>query len=182
MISMLRGVNLGRRRIKMDALRALFASLKLRNPETYVQSGNVIFEATERDLGKLAKRIEEAIERTFGFHSDVILRTTADLRDMVVRNPVSKRRNIEPGKFTVSFLADDPGEEAREAVRKIKTSPEELWISGRELYIYFPDGQARSKLPLATISKILTTPATLRNWNSVTKMLAIAELKEGRKP
>jgi uncharacterized protein (DUF1697 family) len=67
-ISMLRGVNVGNHnRVKMDALRALYASLKLRDPQTYIQSGNVIFETKEQDLARLAKRIGNGIEQTFCF-------------------------------------------------------------------------------------------------------------------
>ena len=67
-ISMLRGVNVGgHNKIKMDALRELYQSLKLRDAQTYVQSGNVIFRTDERDISRLAKRIEAGIERKFGF-------------------------------------------------------------------------------------------------------------------
>jgi uncharacterized protein (DUF1697 family) len=178
-ISMLRGVNVGgHNKIKMDALRALYESLKLRNAQTYVQSGNVIFRADERDLASLSKRIQNAIERKFGIHPDVILRTTSELRDVIARNPFAKRRGIEPSKLLTTFLTSDPGAEARDKVRGIKTDPEELRIDGRELYIYFPNGIGRSKLSWAAIEKTLKTPGTGRNWNSVTKMLEIAEEME----
>src|SRR5947208_7796047 len=105
-ISMLRGVNVGgHNKIKMDALRALYESLKLRDAQTYVQSGNVIFKTDERDIARLAKLIEDGIARKFGFRPDVILRTAAEMRDVVARNPFAKRRGIEPGKVPVSFLA-----------------------------------------------------------------------------
>jgi uncharacterized protein (DUF1697 family) len=175
-ISMLRGVNLARhRRMKMDDLKAVYESLKLRDVRTYVQSGNVVFTSDEREFGKLVGRIERAIEKTFGFHSDVVVRTASEMRNVVARNPFAKRRGIEPAKLVVTFLAADPGEAARAAVRKIPTSPEELHIAGRELYIYFPDGQGRSKLPTSAIERALATSGTARNWNSVTKLLEMAE-------
>jgi uncharacterized protein (DUF1697 family) len=181
-ISMLRGVNVGgHNKIKMDALRALYESLKLRNAQTYVQSGNVIFKTDERDIARLTKRIEDGIERKFGFRPDVIVRTAAEMRDVIARNPFAKRRGIEPGKLLVSFLASDPGEEAREKVRQMKCDPEELRIEERELYIYFPNGSGRSKLSLAKLEKVLKTPITGRNWNSVTKMLEMAEGLEASK-
>jgi uncharacterized protein (DUF1697 family) len=181
-ISMLRGVNLGpHNRVKMEALRALYESLKLREPQSYVQSGNVIFKTDERDLIKLTKRIEGAIEKKFGFQSDVVLRSTAELRDVIARNPFAKRRGIEPSKLLVTFLAGDPGEEARVAVRAIKCAPDEVFIDGREVYIYFPNGVARPKLSWPSIPKILKVSGTARNWNSVTKMLQIAEKMEAAK-
>src|SRR5437764_5094789 len=181
-ISMLRAVNVGgHNKIKMDALRALYESLKLRDAQTYVQSGNVIFKTDERDIARLAKRIEDGIARKFGFRPDVILRTAAEMREGIARNPFAKRRGIEPNKLLVTFLASDPGEEARERVRQMKCDPEELRIEGRERYIYFPNGMGRSKLPWAGLGKMLKTQGTGRNWNSVTKMLEMAEKLEGSK-
>jgi uncharacterized protein (DUF1697 family) len=179
-ISMLRGVNVGgHNKIKMEALRALYESLKLRDAQTYAQSGNVIFRTDERDMARLAKRIEDGIERKFGFRPDVILRTAAEMTKVIARNPFAKRREIEPGKLLVSFLASDPGEEAREEVRQMKCAPEELRIEERELYIYFANGMGHSKLPWASLGKMLKAPVTGRNWNSVTKMLEMAEKLEG---
>src|SRR6266702_3061262 len=181
-ISMLRGVNLGsHNRIKMDALRARYESLKLRDPQTYIQSGNVIFRTEERNLAQLAKRIENGNEQKFGFRPQVILRTTSERRDVIARNPFAKRRGIDPSKLLVTFLAEDPGAEARDKVCSIKADPEELRIESRELYIYFPNGIGRAKLSLAAIERALKTPGTGRNWNSVTKMLEMAEKLEASK-
>jgi len=175
-ISMLRGVNVGgHNKIKMEALRALYESMKLREAQTYVQSGNVIFRTDERDIALLTKRIEDGIEREFGFRPNVILRTAAEMREVIARNPFAKRRGIEPSKLLVTFLGSDPGAEAREKILQIKCDPEELRIEGRELYIYFPNGIGRSKLSWAGLEKTLKTPGTARNWNSVTKMLEMAE-------
>jgi uncharacterized protein (DUF1697 family) len=178
-ISMLRAVNVGgHNKIKMEELRALCTSLKLRNPQTYVQSGNVIFHTDERDTSAVAKRVCGGIERKFGFTADVICRTMAEMRDVIARNPFAKRREIEPGKLLVYFLASDPGADARKCALTIKADPEEMRISERELYIYFPNGQGRSKFPWAAVNKTLKTPGTGRNWNSVVKMLEIAAQME----
>ena len=178
-ISMLRGVNVGgHNKIKMEALRALYESLKLRNAQTYVQSGNVIFKSEEKDLGLIAKRLQSGIERSFDFRPDIILRTTSELRNVIARNPFAARHNIDPSKLLVTFLASDPGEEAREKALGIKTDPEELRIHGREAYIHFPNGIARPKMRWPLIEKILKTSGTGRNWNTVTKLLEIAETLE----
>jgi uncharacterized protein (DUF1697 family) len=175
-ISMLRAVNVaGHNVIKMDALRELYQSLKLRDAQTYVQSGNVVFRTEERDLALLTKRIQNGIERTFACRPDVILRTTAELRDVIARNPFAKRRGIAPNKLLVTFLAADPGPEARGQALKIKCDPEELHINGRELYIYFPNGMGRTKLSWAVLERALKIPGTGRNWNSVMKLLEMAE-------
>jgi len=179
LISMLRAVNVGgRSQIKMEALRALYSSLKFENPQTYVQSGNVIFKTNERDLALIAKRIQQSIEKKFTCRPEVILRTAAELRSVIAKNPFAKRANIEPNKLLVTFLASDPGNEARENLRKQKFAPEELHVADRELYIYFPNGIGKSRLPWPRLDKILQTSGTGRNWNSVTKMLEIAEKLE----
>jgi len=179
LISLLRGVNVGgHHKLKMDALRALYESLKLRDPHTYVQSGNVIFRTEERDLLELTKRVQNGIERKFGFRPDVIVRTASELRDVIARNPFAKRRDIHPSKLLVTFLASHPGQEARDRVLRIKTDPEELRIEGRELYTYYPNGMARPKLSWSVIEKTLKTSGTGRNWNTVTKLLEIAETLE----
>lgn len=178
-ISMLRGVNLGpHNRLKMEELRALYKALKLRDAQSYVQSGNVIFRSAEKDLDELARRIEGAIEKKFGFRPPVILRTTAELRDAIAKNPFAMRREIEPSKLLVTFLDRDPGEKVREQVLKINTAPEELRIEGREVYIYFPNGMARPKMNWAAVARVLKTQWTGRNWNSVQKMLQMAEQLE----
>jgi len=175
-ISLLRGVNLGpHRRMKMDALRKVYESAGLRDVQTHLQSGNVVFRTDERDIARLAKRIEKEIEKNFGFFSAVIVRTSAELKDVIRRNPFAERKAIDPSKLLVWFLAVDPGEEARDKVRAIKAEPEELYASGRELYIYFTNGLARPKLSFPAIDKALNTSGTGRNWNSVTKLLELAE-------
>jgi uncharacterized protein (DUF1697 family) len=175
-ISMLRGVNLaGKRKIKMEALRALYESLGLRDAQTLLQSGNAVFRTARKDLVALTKEIESAIERKFGFHSDVFLRTSSELREVIARNPFAKRTGIDASKFLVSFLASDPGEEARDNVRRIKAEPEELRIDGREVYIYFSNGLARPKLSMALVERTLKTSWTGRNWNTVRKLLEMAE-------
>jgi len=175
---MLRGVNLGKRRMKMDALRALCESLGLRDVQTFVQSGNVVFRSEQKNLGTLTKKIESAVEREFGFHSDVILRSASEVRDTIARNPFAKRSGIEPGKCLVWFLVSDPGEEIRKQVRAVKTEPEELRIEGREVYMYFPNGMARPKMKWAAIEKILAVRGTGRNWNTSRKLLEMAEKLE----
>jgi uncharacterized protein (DUF1697 family) len=176
LISMLRGINLGgHNKINMGALRALYESLKFEDPRTYVQSGNVVFRSKEKISPALANKIENAIEREFGCRPEVILRTTDELRKAIAATPFAASRGLEPGKILVTFLNADPGSDAHAALQKLKNHPEEIHLKGRELYIYFPDGAGRSKLPWSTIAKLMKTQGTARNWNSVTKMLAIAE-------
>jgi uncharacterized protein (DUF1697 family) len=183
LISMLRGVNVGaHNRIKMDALCALYESLKLADARSYVQSGNVVFRTTEKNAAQVTKKIEDAIERKYKFRPDIVLRTADELRKVIGGNPFASRRDVEPGKLLVTFLAAEPAAEAQAALRGLKDYPEELHLVGRELYIYFPNGAGKSKLPWASIAKLLKTTGTARNWNSVTKMLEMAEEMEAKLP
>ena len=178
-IAMLRGVNVGGHNlIKMEELRALCGKLKLRDVQTYVQSGNLVFRSDERDLAALAKKIESGIEKKFHFRPRVILRKVAEMRKVIARNPFANRRGIEPNRLLVTFLAGEPSAEAREEVRAMKTDPEEMHIDGQEAYIYYPNGMARPKLSWPAVERVLKVTGTARNWNSVTKLLEMAEKME----
>lgn len=175
-VSLLRGINVGgRNMVRMEALREIHESLGCEKVRTYVQSGNVVFCAGKRDHSALAGRIADAIERGHGFRPDVVLRTASELRDAIAGNPFGGRSGIEPGKLLVMFLTDRPAGGAIEKLAAAYQGPEEFHLRGRELYIYYPDGQGRSKLTIALIEKTLKTTGTGRNWNTVTKLLAMAE-------
>ena len=181
-ISMLRGVNVGgHNKIKMDALRSLYESLKFEHVATFIQSGNVVFRTKERDLKKVGKQIGDGIEKTFGFRPDVILRTAEEMRGAIARNPFADRKEIEPNKLLVWFLAGEPDAEARKKALAVaagpkEVNPEELRMHGREIYIYFPNGMARPKLSLPAVERALKVSGTGRNWNSVLKLMEMAEL------
>lgn len=180
LISMLRGVNLGpHNRIKMDALRSMYGSLNLEDPRTYVQSGNVIFRTKERSSAKLAKKIQDAIEKTFDCRPEVVLRTTEELRNAIAASPFAGRRNLNPSNILVTFLTQEPPAEAHDKLAALKSHPEEIHLKGRELYIYFPNGIGKSKLPWSQVEKIVKVTGTARNWNSVNAMLELAEKMEG---
>jgi uncharacterized protein (DUF1697 family) len=173
---MLRGVNVGgHNRIKMDALRALYEGLRLRDVESYVQSGNVVFASAESDLPRLAARIETRIERDFGFRPAVVLRTAEEMQAVVDTSPFLKRKNIDGSKLLVTFLAQEPEPAARAKALLMRSDPEELHIGVRELYTYFPNGMARPKLSMAQVERALKVPATGRNWNTVMELLAMAQ-------
>src|SRR5579871_6192513 len=113
-ISMLRGINVGGHNcIRMASLRKIYESLGLRDVQTYVQSGNVVFSTKARDLAPLAKRIESKIEQSCGFRPNVILRTPSQLRKAIGRNPFATRQGIDPGKLVITFLAADPAPPSR---------------------------------------------------------------------
>jgi uncharacterized protein (DUF1697 family) len=178
MICLLRGVNLGgHKKVSMEVLRNLCTSLKYCDVQTYVQSGNVIFRTKEQDPVVVSKKLEQAIEQKFGFQVGVVVRRPSELKEVISRNPLAKKRGIEPAKLLVIFLPEAPEAETRAAILQIKSKPEEIHLSGRELYIYYPDGVGRSKLA-AVLDRSLRKTGTARNWNTVTKLLEMAQKLE----
>lgn len=169
----LRGINVGpHKRMKMDALRKLFADLGFEEATTYLQSGNVVFQSAEPSSPKLVRQIEEGIEQAFGFRSEVILRTAEQMREVVDANPFAGRDGIEPSKLLVLFFATPISAEEKRAVQQFYADPEEIAVRDSELYIYYPSGIGRSKLD-GKLGKALKTSATGRNWNSVVNVLAL---------
>lgn len=168
-VSFLRAINVGgRNMIRMDALKALHESLGFKDVRTHLQSGNVVFRAKAVDAAK----IEKAIKKTFDAEITVIVRSAAELREVVEANPFPQRA-AEANRFVVVFLS---GETTGNL--DAYTGPEEKQILGRELYVYFGAGMADSKLTNALIEKKLGVRGTARNWNTVNRMLELAEALE----
>ena len=175
-IALLRGINVGGHNlIKMEELSGICDSLKLSEPRTYLQSGNVVFKTGEKDLLKLAKRIEGAIEHGHGFRPSVFCRTVEEMKASALRNPFAKRADLDPSKLAVVFLAAEPSNMARAKLLQIKAEPEELLIGRNELFIYFPNGMGRPKLSMAAVERAIQMPMTSRNWNTVRKLIEMAE-------
>jgi uncharacterized protein (DUF1697 family) len=164
----------GHNKVKMEALRDLYKSLGLVNPQTYIQSGNVIF-GVKKDTAALADRICNTLASRLDVRCDVILRTAAELRHVIASNPFSGRAEVLPNRLTVTFLAGEPAADAQDNIRKLPGGSEELHLRGRELYIHFPDGIGQSKLTQAALDRALKVSGTARNWNTVNKLLELAE-------
>jgi uncharacterized protein (DUF1697 family) len=168
-VALLRGINVNpRSRLAMSDLRALLAGLGHTDVRTHLQSGNALFTAEEEPR---AADIERRITDELGLSVAVILRTAEELRAVVRENPLEVR---DPAKFAVVFLAQAPDREALEGIDPAAYAPEEMRVGRRELYVYFPDGLRRPRLP-PLLEKRSKAPATMRNWNTVTRLLALAE-------
>jgi uncharacterized protein (DUF1697 family) len=178
-VAMLRSVNLpNHQRVEMKALKALCTSLGLRDVQTYIQSGNLVFRDEDEDPAALSRKLEKVMEASFGFRPVVIVRTASELRKVIAKNPFAGRKEVEPNKLLVVFMNTPPSKEARDKLLAIPCDPEELHIHGREVYIYYPEGMARPKIPLARMEKALQCSSTGRNWNTVNKLLTMAEALE----
>jgi uncharacterized protein (DUF1697 family) len=174
-ISLLRGINVGgNKQIKMAELKALYESLGLTRVQTLLQSGNVVFETTADDADALGRQIEAAIVDHFDFESRVIVRTPAQFAEVVAASPFSAEQLESPDKIQVMFLLAPPDPANFAALTAGYSGPEQMTIKGRELYIYFPEGVGRSKLSGNVVEKKLKGVGTMRNWNTVRKLHALA--------
>lgn len=170
-VSLFRGINVGGNHIvPMNELKNLHEALGFRNVATYIQSGNVVFSSDETDPARLAQQIEESFAQKFGFRSQVIVRTSAELDEIIASNPFQEQPEKESKWVLVLFLATRPESTALEDLKKSYSGPEELYLIGQELYVYYSGGVGRSKLTLPLIEKKLKTAGTGRNWNTILQL------------
>ena len=179
LVALLRAVNLGgKNRMAMDRLRAVCTKLGLRNPATYIQSGNVVFDAPGEVVPTISARLSAAIEREFGFQAEAVVRTTAELAAIAAANPFRTAAENEPNKLLVVFLVSEPDQGARERLATLTAAGEAVRLAGREIYIHYPAGAGSSKLTAAKLERACGVPGTARNWNTVMKLLAMAQARE----
>ena len=173
-IAFLRAVNLGpSRRLEMKALRDALTEAGHAQVRTYLQSGNVVL-ASELAPGKLGREIEGQIAEKLGLEVQVIVRTRGELAGVVERNPL---RDVatNPSRYQVNFLSAAPTADAVRELEAAEVAPEQLVVSGREIYVWHPNGVQRSRVLRLLTERRLGVIATARNWNTVVKLLALAD-------
>ena len=170
-ISLFRGINVGgHHRIKMNELKNLYETLGLKDVRTYIQSGNVVFTSDDADTTRVQQQLEESVVQTFGFHVEIIARTADELQDIIAKNPFQGQQNKEAQWIVVMFLATMPDNTAQENLLKTYGGPEEIFFSGKEVFLYYTDGIGRSKLSNNFLEKKLKIVGTARNWNTVLQL------------
>jgi len=170
-VSLFRGINVGgHQTIRMDELKDLYVSLGFKDVVTFIQSGNVVCTSDDANVAQLPKQIEDGFTQKFGFHVKVIVRTSAEIREIIANNPFQNQPMKESKWVVVLFLATRPESIALEDLQKTYVGPEELYLTGQEMYIYYPNGIGRSKLTLTLIEKKLKTMGTGRNWNTLLQL------------
>jgi uncharacterized protein (DUF1697 family) len=176
-ISMLRGINLGGyKKIRMAELKSLYESLDLVDVKTYVQSGNVVFDSHERDASKLASLIEAQIKQSFGHTVSVLIRSPNDFQRIVDTNPFLHGRNEDPAKLHVTFLYSSPSKSQLSKLDIPKGETDEFFVGNQEIFLFCPNGYGRTKLSNNFFEKKLDTPATTRNWKTVTALHQMANV------
>ena len=171
-ISMLRGINVsGQKKIRMAELKSLYESLEFGNVQTYVQSGNVIFDSEEKDVTKLGYEIEAQIESTFGFSVPVLIRSGDEFKRIIENHPFAGEDAI---KVLVTFLYDRPEKSRLEDLSHYEDKVDQFAIGEREIFLVCPGGYGRTKLSNAFFEKKLEVVATTWNWNSINALYQMA--------
>jgi uncharacterized protein (DUF1697 family) len=173
-IALLRGVNLGpNRRLAMADLRALLTSLGYDGARTHLQSGNVVL-ASRKGPAALKRELEQQIAAELGLETEVFVRTRDELAEVIARDPLGAVAK-NPSRYLVSFLSGKPKAGVVRELAAADVAPEQVAFGGREIYSWHPDGLHRSKLAKLLGERQLGVTATGRNWNTVTRLLELAD-------
>ncbi|MFZ5444376.1 MAG: DUF1697 domain-containing protein [Myxococcota bacterium] len=173
-VALLRGLNLGpHNRIKMPALVEVFERAGCRDVTTYIQSGNVLFEASAALLPKLPTLVAAQLE-ALDVRSPVVLRSAKELQATLKKNPFLAR-GAAVAELHVAFLGATPTKTAAASLDPQRSPPDAFELVGRDLYLHFPKGVARTKLTNAYLDAKLETLSTVRNWNTVTALAALLD-------
>lgn len=176
-ISILRGINVsGQKKIKMVDLKSLYELLGFSEVSTYIQSGNVIFLSKITDSAKIESKIEKAIEKEYGFHVPVIVRTAKELSEIFEGLPFKGVDVVADGtKILVTFLSGTPKKALVTDIKRYVVEPEKLVVSGNAVYLHCPNGYGRTKLSNTFIENKLKVSATTRNLKTLVKLCELTD-------
>lgn len=173
-IALLRGINVsGQRMIKMKDLETALEELAFSNVRTYIQSGNILFQCEKSDPSLLAGNIAGKILEHFGFEVPVVIRTFQELEKLSIDNPFLLTGNRDVNKLHVTLTDREPDPDEVRKIEKDPFLPDEFFVSGREIYLFCPNGYGRTKLTNTFFEKKLKTIATTRNWKTIQTLLTL---------
>jgi uncharacterized protein (DUF1697 family) len=178
-IALLRGINVGgKNRLPMAELRGLFEAAGCSDVRTFIQSGNVLFRAGRDVVRRVPRVVARAIEAELGLRVPLVLRTSEELEETVDDNPFAAGA-ADPKALHVVFLADRPTPARAARLDPDRSPPDEFVLRGREIYLRCPRGVARTKLTNAWFDAQLDTVSTVRNWQTVQQLVALARADQG---
>jgi uncharacterized protein (DUF1697 family) len=176
-VAFLRAINVGGHTVKMDTLRGFFETLGFSNVETFIASGNVIFDATSESVKSLENRIETELYKSLGYKVTTFIRSTSEVAEIVQANPFpAPELDVQSPGLYIAFLADNPSDEAKQKLLAFATELDQFYVNGREIYWLCHTRMSDSAFSGALLEKTLGMQATLRN---VTTLIKIAS-KYGR--
>jgi uncharacterized protein (DUF1697 family) len=169
-VALLRAVNVpNSTKLSMAEFRKLLEGLGYKRVETYIQSGNAVFDAPV-PAAKTAKAIAAALEKLMGGPVGVLLRTHVELGRVIAGNPYASEAAADGARVHAVFLSGIPVEAAIAGLKKIPPRSDRYHHLGDTLYLHLPDGAAESKFTAKTLDRILGVNVTARNWNTVVKL------------
>lgn len=173
-VALLRGINVGgKNKLPMAALVDLFEAAGCRNVATYIQSGNVVFDATAPVARRVSEVITQALMETHGLRVPVVTRTAAELSAVAANNPFAPH---DVSNVHVMFLQDTPDRKAVAGLDPGRSPGDIFIVQGREIYMHLPNGVGRSKLTNDYFDRQLRTVSTGRNWNTLLKLIELSRL------
>ena len=173
-IAVLRGINVsGQKRMNMAELRERLKQLDIQNTQTYIQSGNIIFNSNLTDTKQLEANIRNLILDNWGFDVPVILRELDTLLSIKKDNPFTKNNDIDQTKIAVMFLSNQPSDELIKAISKLKDPNDKFEIIGKNIYLHCPNGFGRTKFTINFFERKLKVTCTARNLKTLNKLIEI---------
>jgi uncharacterized protein (DUF1697 family) len=170
-IAFLRAINVGGRVVKMDKLRGLFEALGFAQVETFIQSGNVIFDSSVRKVAGLESKIERQLEQALGYEVVTFVRTLPELVNVAQLDPFKGADADPEATLYVAFLKETPNKEAQRKLLSLKTEYDDFHIHQREAY-WLRRQREGSVFTGAHLERALSAPATVRNITTVRKIVA----------
>jgi uncharacterized protein (DUF1697 family) len=169
----LRAINVGGHTVKMSDLRASIQALGFDNVETFIASGNVIFDSPETNDGKLESTIERGLEADLGYPVETFVRSMWELAAIGTHDPLKRTSPAGDGRSVyVAFLDRRPTKEATERLVELATDDDTFAVAGREAYWLRRGGIGTSRFSGGFLEKTLGMPATLRGLPTIKKLLA----------
>jgi uncharacterized protein (DUF1697 family) len=171
-ISLLRGINVsGKNKIKMGELKALFETMGFLHVQTYLQSGNVLFQSQNESNKTLERMIETKILQNMGLTVAVIIRSKVEIKHTIENNPfLISTPNVAIDKLFVTFLSDEPDEKGLSKLKDIQSGLDTFIHVGKEIYVFCSEGYGRTKLANNFFEAKLKIKATSRNWRTVNEL------------
>ena len=171
-LALFRGINVsGHNMIKMDALKKMLENMGFQNIETYIQSGNIFFDSEEENAASVGFKIKQEISKVFGYDVPVIMISKTDLELCFKNNPYLKEKECDIKKLYVAFISKELTAAAINDLKISNFKPDEAAIDSNRIYIKYAIGAGKTNLDQKYIEKKLNVVATIRNWNTVTKLL-----------
>jgi uncharacterized protein (DUF1697 family) len=172
-VAFLRAINVGGHTVKMDHLRRLFEALGFTNVETFIASGNVIFDSTSKSTKALEKKIEDHLRKKLGYDVETFIRSTSEVAAIAGYKPFTDSElKADGNSLYIGFVADKPANETKQKLLSSATKTDEFHISEREVYWLLRQRFSDSEFSGGLIEKILGMPATFRNSTTIKKIAA----------